>query len=194
LVGNTYGTNGAPLAGVTIRSASQAVSSTVTADPVTPDSFYNLFLPVGTHGVTATAPGLPASTATITMSDKVVLRQDFNWKVVFTDASLRALATMIGQLVPLFSPGVLDYSLAVGHDVSSLGVSFAANQPGAAIRFNGIALPSGVTMASAELQPGVNVVTIEVTALDGKSTQTYTITVTRAMASDTLYLPDVRKP
>ena len=193
LVGNTYGTDGTPQAGVSVSSASQTTYSSVTADPLAPDSFYNLFLPVGTQVVTATAAGLPAINATSVMSDRLVLQQDFNWQVAFTDASLKTLAVSNGQLSPGFSPDVLDYSSAVGYDVNSLGLSFSANQPGATISFNDSDPQSGVTTGTVALQTGVNLVTIEVTALDGKTIQTYTITVTRAAWPTSLYLPYVKR-
>jgi hypothetical protein len=193
LAGSTYDAHGAPLAGVTIAGAGQAVSSTVTADPRTPDSFYSLFLPAGVQTVTAAAPGLPAISITAPMTSGAVVGQDFNWQRVYADASLQSLALQGATLAPLFGPHVQHYSATVSYDVTNAALAFSLSQPGAAVHFNGVDLPPNTTTASAPLQVGVNVLVLEVTALNGQTQRTYTITITRAPAPRRLYLPALRK-
>jgi hypothetical protein len=178
---------------VTVVGGGSAVSSTVTADPVTPDSFYSLFLPTNAQTVTAQAAGLPDISTSITMSSGAVVRRDFNWQAVYADATLRTLALQGIPFSPVFSPSVVNYSVAVRPEVTHAVLAFAASQPGASLRFNGKLLGANVVTAAAELQPGANVLALDVTALDGKTRRTYTVTITRAPAADQIYLPQVRK-
>jgi hypothetical protein len=193
LRGYTYGVDGAPLAGVTVIGGGRAVSSTVTADPVTPDSFYSLFLPTNAQTVTAQASGLPDISTSVAVDNGAVVRHDFDWQAVYTDASLRALAPQGLTLAPVFSPAVVSYSVTVSHEVTQVVLAFAVNQPGATLRFNGVTLGSNAMTATADLQPGANTLALDVTALDGNTRRTYTVTVTRAPAPGRIYLPQVRK-
>ena len=193
LVGSTYGPDGVPLVGVSVGSGSLATSSAGTADPAVPDAFYNLFLPPGTQVVTATSTGLPAITAAVAMTDKSVLQQDFDWHAVYTDASLKQLSTSSGTLSPQFSSAVLGYDTEVAADVSSLDLLFAPGQPGAAVSVNGIPQDLDAAAATVELRTGTNVVTIVVVALDGVTTQMYTIRIVRVPWPNYLYLPNVSR-
>jgi hypothetical protein len=193
LTGYTYGPNGAPLAGVMIAAGGGVVSSTVTADPRTPDSFYSLFLPAGFQTATAASPGLPAVSTTTSMTAGAVVRYDFNWQEVYADASLHTLAVQSTTLAPQFGPTALDYTVTVSYEVTRAVLAFAVNQPGAAVRFNGVELGPNATSAVAPLQVGVTVLTLEVTALDGTSRRIYTITISRAPMPRRLYLPVLRK-
>jgi hypothetical protein len=193
LVGSTYGPNGGPLVGVGVGSESFATYSAATADPGVPDAFYNLFLPLGTQVVTATSSGLPAIPAVVAIADKSVLQQDFDWHAVYTDASLKQLSTSSGTLAPQFSSAVLGYDTEVTADVSSVDLLFAPGQPGAAVSVNGIPQDTDTTTATVELRTGTNRVTIVIVALDGVTTQRYTIRIVRVPWPDYLYLPNVRR-
>ncbi|MFN8466679.1 MAG: cadherin-like beta sandwich domain-containing protein, partial [Caldilineaceae bacterium] len=192
LVGSTYGPDGVPLVGVGVGSGSFATSSAGTIDPAVPDAFYNLFLPPGTQVVTATSTGLPAIAAAVVMTDKSVLQHDFDWHAVYTDASLKQLSIGSGTLTPQFSSAVLSYDTEVAADVSSVDLLFAPGQPGAAVSVNGI--PQDLdAAATVELRTGTNVVTIVVVALDGVTTQMYTIRIVRMPWPNYLYLPNVSR-
>jgi len=193
LVGSTYGPDNAPLAGVSVGNGSFATYSAVTADPAVPNAFYSLFLPPGTQVVTATSAGLPALTATVAMTDKSVLSQDFDWHAVYTDASLKQLAASSGTLTPQFSSAVLGYDIAVAADVGSIDLLLVPGQPGAAVSVNGIPQESDATAVRVELRTGINVVTIVVVALDGVTTAMYTIRIERAPWPNYLYLPGVSR-
>ena len=193
LVGSTYGPDGIPLVGVNVGSGSFATSSAVTPDPAVPDAFYTLFLPPGTEVVTATSTGLPAITAAVGMADKSVVQKDFDWHAVYTDASLKQLSASRGTLMPQFSAAVLHYDIDVTADVSSLDLLFASSQPGAAVSVNGIPQDVDAAAATVELRTGTNVVTIVVVALDGVTTQMYTIRIVRAPWPNYLYLPRVSR-
>ena len=92
------------------------------------------------------------------------------------DATLRSLSLSGVPLSPAFSPEVPSYSANVAYTVSSTTVTAVPAQSGGAavVKLNG-ALDTDGTVDLAE---GANTITVEVTAEDGTSMQTYTITVT----------------
>ena len=94
-----------------------------------------------------------------------------------TDASLRSL-TLSGVDFGTFDSSTLSYTASVANDVSQTTVSPTANQSGATyvIKLDGTEDSDGAV----SLAVGSNVITVEVTAQDGRITRTYTVTVTRA--------------
>ncbi len=194
LVGRTLGADGAPLAGVSLSSASHTTVSAPTAAPGAPSVFYNLFVPPGTQVVTATSAGLPPIAAAVAMTASSVVQQDFDWHAVYTDASLKQLAASRGTLTPEFSAAVLGYDIAVAAEVSSLDLLFAPGQAGASVSVNGIPQDADAAAAAVELRPGVNVATIAVVALDGVTSRSYTIRILRASWPHALYLPQMSRP
>ena len=85
--------------------------------------------------------------------------------------------------VPAFASGTTDYTAAVEHDVSAVTVAVTVASAGSAyeIRLNGVVDQDGVV----GLAVGAgNVIAVVVTAQDGESSQTYTVTVTRAGSAD----------
>lgn len=91
-----------------------------------------------------------------------------------SEAGLASLKVSPGQLTPDFSSGVTSYSVNVGGDVSKLAVSASAKHEKAKVLISG---DSG-------LQAGANTVTCKVTAEDGQTTKTYTITVNKSEAAE----------
>ena len=93
------------------------------------------------------------------------------------DATLNGL-TLSGVDIGAFDPATTKYAAEVNHDVTETTVTVTVNDGGAtyAAKLDGVADADG-TLSLAE---GSNVITIEVTAEDGDTTQTYTVTVTRA--------------
>jgi uncharacterized repeat protein (TIGR02543 family) len=87
-----------------------------------------------------------------------------------TSATLANLAVSPGTLTPSFAPGVLGYSVALPYDASSITVTATASDPNASVSGDG----------EIPLQTGANSIPLTVTAEDGVTTQTYTITVTVA--------------
>ena len=86
-----------------------------------------------------------------------------------SDASLSSLTVSPGELSPAFSPDVTEYSVTVPGDVDRLTISAPATDDGATVSING----------NENLQMGENTVTCQVTAEDGETTRTYTLTVTK---------------
>lgn len=95
------------------------------------------------------------------------------------DADLSGLALSEGSLAPAFAAGTTSYSASVANTVASLTVTPTAGA-GSTLKVNGAASPSGSPSGALALSVGPNTVTVEVTAQDGVTRKTYTVTVTRA--------------
>ena len=91
------------------------------------------------------------------------------------DATLSALTLSQGRLTPSFTSGTFAYTASVPNSVSSLIVTPTTNDANATATVNGASATTPVTLAV-----GSNTVTVQVTAQDGVTTQSYTVTVTRA--------------
>jgi hypothetical protein len=88
------------------------------------------------------------------------------------DATLTALTLSAGSLSPAFASGTPAYTATVEHIVSSITVSAEPNDPNATVD-NPAAAGKALTVG------GNNTIAITVTAADGTTKKTYTITVTR---------------
>jgi hypothetical protein len=93
-----------------------------------------------------------------------------------------------GTLSPAFAPETTSYTASVAHGVSSVNVTPTVNQADASLTVNSSAATSG-TPSAVGLNVGVNTITILVTAQDNSTTETYTITITRAAATDASITP-----
>ena len=93
-----------------------------------------------------------------------------------TDATLRSLT--LSDVTLAFVSTTNRYTASVANDVDETTVTPTVNDDGAAyaIKLGGVADADGVI----PLAVGSNVITIEVTAEDGNTVKTYTVTVTRA--------------
>ncbi|WP_312433360.1 S-layer homology domain-containing protein [Lacrimispora sp.] len=89
-----------------------------------------------------------------------------------SNANLASLTVNAGTLSPVFDPSVTSYSVSVGYSTASITIGATA-EAGATI--------SGGQMHG--LNVGVNTIPVVVTAVDGVTTKTYTVTVTRAAYS-----------
>ena len=94
-----------------------------------------------------------------------------------TDATLSGL-TLSGVAFGTFDPATTAYTASVAHDVAQTTVTPTVSDGGAAyeIKLDGVTYADGVI----PLVVGDNAIAIEVTAEDGNTTRTYTVTVTRA--------------
>ena len=82
-----------------------------------------------------------------------------------------------------FRPAVVNYTASVAYSLAQTTVTPTANHSGASyvIKLGGVTDTDGVV----PLSVGSNVITIKVTAQDGETTKTYTVTVTRAAPPST---------
>jgi|GEM_PF-125238 len=95
-------------------------------------------------------------------------------------ASLSNLVPSTGSLSPAFASGTTAYSESVSNAISSISLTPTTTSNLATVKINGTTIASGTASASIPLNVGVNTITTVVTAQDGSTTQTYTLTVTRA--------------
>ena len=100
------------------------------------------------------------------------------------DATLRGLAVNDGAgdlaLDPAFAADTYDYAATVPHAVERATVTPAANDPGAALSYSAADADTGAPGRQVHLEVGANPVAVTVTAADGATRLTYTVTVTRA--------------
>ena len=99
-----------------------------------------------------------------------------------SNADLSNLTISSGSLSPTFSPGTTSYSVSVANSVSSVTVTPTKAHAGAIIMVNGTVVSSGTSSGAISLSVGANNISMVVTAEDGITTKTYTITVQRASA------------
>jgi hypothetical protein len=95
------------------------------------------------------------------------------------DADLKSLVLSVGKLSPVFSTGVVSYSATV-HDVTdSITVTATTADAMATVKVKGVAVLSGTPSDPINLNVGPNVISIVVTAQNGTTKKTYTVTVNR---------------
>jgi len=94
-----------------------------------------------------------------------------------SNADLSGLALTQGTLLPAFSAGTTSYTAQVRNAVDSITVNPTPAVAGATVTVNG-----GASTNPIMLNTGDNNINVMVTALDGTTTQTYTVTVRRASA------------
>jgi len=95
-------------------------------------------------------------------------------------ATLSKLAISSGTLTPVFATGTTSYTAAVTNATTSITVTPTTSDPTATVKVNGKAVTSGKASGSIALAVGKNTITTVVTAQNGTTTDTYTVTVTRA--------------
>ena len=98
------------------------------------------------------------------------------------DATLSALSLSGVTLTSVFASGTTAYTASVANSVTETTVTAtAAAEAAYEVKLNGVVDHDGVV--GLEVGDG-NVIVVEVTAQDGETTQTYTVTVTRAGSAD----------
>ena len=101
-----------------------------------------------------------------------------------TNADLSSLALSSGTLAPPFASATTTYTASVANGVTSITVTPTASNTYATITVNGTPVASGSASGAIALNVGANTITTVVTAQDGTTTKTYTVTVTRAATAD----------
>lgn len=107
--------------------------------------------------------------------ENVSVSKSLTVSAISTDATLKALSVNTGTLSPKFASGTTAYTVSVANNVSSITVNATATDSNAKVTGTG----------KTNLSVGKNTVSVKVTAEDGATTKTYTITVTRAAATPT---------
>jgi len=119
--------------------------------------------------VVTSSNGLNQKTYTVTVT-----------RATSTNANLSALQLSRGSLTPYFAPLINSYTVAVANGVSSIKVTPVTADADAIVTVNGMAAVSGTAFGPVALAVGANVITTAVTASDGLTQKTYTVTITRA--------------
>jgi len=169
-------------------------TATMTLKPVSSDA--NATIKVNGTAVTSgtmTAPIALAEGAQTVITVVVTAQDGITTKAytltvtraVSTDASLANLGLSKGTLSPVFASATLSYTTTVINTVSTLTITPAATDANATIKIDGTAVSSGTASAPIGLAEGANTfISIVVTAQNGTTTKTYTVTVTRAPSAN----------
>jgi len=102
------------------------------------------------------------------------------------DATLASLGVSNGALSPSFDGSTTSYSVGVDNSVATFSLTPAVNDANATVTVNGLPVSSGNASNPVNLTVGNNTVTVVVTAQDGTTKKTYTLTVTRAKAANVI--------
>jgi len=100
------------------------------------------------------------------------------------NAGLSGLIISIGTIKPTFSTATAAYTVAVGNTITSLTLTPITADAGASVKINGTAAVSGTASGNIALNVGQNVIKTVITAADGVTTQTYTLTINRAASTN----------
>ena len=99
-----------------------------------------------------------------------------------TVATLSGLSVTNTSLAQTFSSNTTSYTASVANTTTSITITPTTTNTYASAKVNGIAVASGSASGAISLAVGVNNIPVVVTAQNGTTQTTYTITVTRAAA------------
>ena len=166
----------------------QSVSGTITSLTVTPtvaDTTATVTVN-GTPVASGSASGTIKLTVGLNTITTVVTAQDGTTTKTYTvtvhvlssNANLSNLVLSTGALTPVFATGTTSYTQSVANTITSLTVKPTLADTTATVTVNGTPVASGSASGPISLSAGNNTITIVVTAQDGVTTKTYTVTVT----------------
>ncbi|MFF2158146.1 cadherin-like beta sandwich domain-containing protein [Paenibacillus chitinolyticus] len=165
--------NGTASINVTPTVADGTATVKVNGSTVASGSPSSISLSVGANTITVVVTaqdGTTQKTYTVTVTRAAPLS---------TNANLNYLTLSAGTLNPSFASGTTSYTAGVANNVTSVDVTPTLADGTATVKLNGSAVASGST-SSLPLIVGANTITVLVTAQDGTTQKTYTVTVTRA--------------
>jgi hypothetical protein len=175
-----------PYYGVYVQSVDNLTSSlTVTPTAADPGASISVNGSPVVSGTASTPIGLDVGTNTIAVFVEAAdgITNNTYWITVTrpssSNANLNNLTLSSGPITPEFNPATTAYSQIVSNAVDDLTVTPTAAEATATLTVNGISVASGNASGPISLNPGLNTITIVVTAGDGTTTKTYTIAVTR---------------
>jgi hypothetical protein len=138
-----------------------------------------------TFTVTFTPSGVGARTATLRIPNNDPTATPFEIALSgtgtpSTNATVSALTLSVGALDETFDPVRTSYTASVSYETTALTLTAIKAQGDASITVNGVSVASGQPSPQLTLAVGATTFTIVVTAQDGTTTKTYTVTITRA--------------
>jgi len=148
-------------------SINQKAIATGTASP-------NIQLALGSNNITIVTETIDGLSATYTIN---AIRPSAN-------ANLRTLKPSVGTLSPVFATNTLNYTESVSNTQNSIKITPSVADATATVKVNGTDVTSGTASTGIALNVGANTINILVTAQDGTTTKTYTITVTRGSSAN----------
>jgi gliding motility-associated-like protein len=163
------------IASITVTPATADAGATVTVNGTTVASgsvSAGLPLAVGPNIITTVVTaqsGTPTKTYTVTVT-----------RAPSANANLVSMHPSNGSLSPSFLQGTTGYTANVANSVLSMTIIPTSADAGATVTVNNVAVASGSASQSLPLAVGPNTITTVVTAQNGTTTKTYTLTVTRA--------------
>ncbi|MEI7908405.1 MAG: cadherin-like beta sandwich domain-containing protein [Verrucomicrobiota bacterium] len=126
-----------------------------------------------------TAGGTVHYRVTATNSSGTVHSADQTFTTISTNANLSSLSVAGVTLSPAFAAATASYTATVVNATSSVTVTPSAAQANATVMVNGVSVATGSASGTIPLIAGINLVTTVVTAQDGVTTKTYTVSITR---------------
>ena len=101
-----------------------------------------------------------------------------------SNANLSHLVISGTTLSPSFAVNTTSYTASVNNKTTSVKVTPTTADVNASVTVNGVPVVSGTASGAIALNVGPNTITTVVTAQDGVTTKTYTVTVTRAASNN----------
>jgi len=126
--------------------------------------------------------GLNTITTVVTAPDKVTTKT-FTltvFRAFSADANLSQMQPNAGTMSPVFTPVISNYADAVNYINATIRLNTVVQDSLATLTINGVAAVSGLPSQAIPLAVGSNTINTVVTAPDGITTKTYTLTVNRA--------------
>lgn len=118
-----------------------------------------------------------------TSAGGTTLSADMIFTTAGYNANLSALTLSAGPLSPVFSSGVVNYAATAANTTTSTTLTPTLASPTSTVKVNGATVASGAASMPIFLAPGLNTITVVVTAQDGVTSKTYTLAVTRIQPS-----------
>jgi hypothetical protein len=109
-----------------------------------------------------------------------------------SDTSLASLEVSTGDLDQVFDPGIKDYTATTTYLGRATNIIATANHGNATVSINGAAAVTGEASETIVLADGPNLVTVNITAEDGVTSDSYSVDITRADAAGLEHLEYVK--
>jgi gliding motility-associated-like protein len=132
--------------------------------------------------VTTAEDGITKKTYTITIQ-----RQNPSTNAILDFLSL----TPESSLTPAFLPSINSYTVAVPFSTSKIKFIPTSQDPTATVTVKGITVARGIASTDINLGQGNNIIPVVVTAQDGNTKLSYTVTISRAIPSSDANLADL---
>ena len=146
-------------------------------------------LAIGLNTITTTViaqDGTTAKTYTVTINRPGSTNANLSALHLSTGAlSIGGLIALgVGGLTPSFLSTTTSYTAKVANGIASINVTPTTSDTGATVKINGTSVASGTASLPIALNTGPNTITVTVTAQDGTTQKTYTVTETRGLSSN----------